>query len=199
MARSGPRPGLDAASVLRAAAELADAEGFDTLSLARLAQVLKVRTPSLYNHVAGLEGVRRGLAVMGVRALRDRIARAAIGKRGGEAVLAMAEAYRQFAKEHPGLYAASVRAPGRDESELATAAADILAYLHTVLEPFGQSDEAEVHAIRAFRSVAHGFSAIELAGGFGIPVDLDTSYRLLVQALILGLERQAGHKQNGSA
>src|SRR5262249_62364379 len=98
MARSGPRPGLDEAMVLRAAAELVDAEGWEALSLARLAETLGVRTPSLYNHVAGLEGVRHGLAVLGVSELRDRMARAAIGKSGAEALMAIAEAYRRFAK-----------------------------------------------------------------------------------------------------
>src|SRR5215470_15101957 len=114
MARRGPRPGLDEATVLRAAAELVDAEGWDALSLAKLAEALGVRTPSLYNHVAGLDGVRRGLAVLGVGELRDRMAHAAIGRSGAEALLAIADAYRRFAKEHPGLYAAGLRAPAPD-------------------------------------------------------------------------------------
>ena len=38
--RNRPRPGLDEAAVLRAAAALVDAEGFESLSLARLAETL---------------------------------------------------------------------------------------------------------------------------------------------------------------
>lgn len=189
MARKGPRPGLDAAAVLRAAAELADVEGFDALTLARLADALQIRTPSLYNHVAGLEGVRRGLAVLGVRELRDQMARAAIGKSGADALIAIAQAYRHFAKDHPGLYAASLRAPGPDEPELIAVSDDVLAIIHAVLAPFALSDVAEVHAIRAFRSLCHGFVSLELAGGFGMPIDLDESYRTLVRLLLLGLER----------
>jgi AcrR family transcriptional regulator len=173
--------------VLRAAADLVDAEGLSALSLARLADVLGVRTPSLYNHVAGLEGVRRGLAVMGVRELRDRLARAAVGKSGEEAIFAVATAYRQFAKEHPGLYAASLRAPGADETALVAASEDTLTILRAVLAPYALRDAAEVHAMRAFRSLAHGFVSLELAGGFGMPVELDQSYRALVQLLVAGL------------
>jgi AcrR family transcriptional regulator len=192
MARSGPRPSLDEDTVLRAAAKLVDSEGYETLSLARLAQVLGIRTPSLYNHVAGLEGVRRGLAVLGARELRDRLAQAAIGKSGAEAILAIAQAYRLFAREHPGLYAASLRAPGPDEPALAEADDGILDVIRAVLAPYGLRDDAEVHAIRAFRSLAHGFVSLELAGGFGMPVDLDESYAALMQMLLMGLQRQAG-------
>lgn len=191
MGRKGPRPGLDEAAVLRAAAALVDAEGLDALHLGRLADALDVRAPSLYNHVAGLEGIRRGLALMGVCELRDRLARAAIGKSGEEALYAIADAYRQLAKEHPGLYAASLRAPDADDTALTAAAADVLAIIHAVLAPYGLQHEAEVHAIRAFRSVAHGFVSLEVAGAFGMPVALDESYRVLVRLLLLGLRRQS--------
>lgn len=191
MGRKGPRPGLDEAAVLRAAAALVDAEGLDALHLGRLADALDVRAPSLYNHVAGLEGIRRGLALMGICELRDRLARAAIGKSGEEALYAIADAYRQLAKEHPGLYAASLRAPDPDDTALTAAAADVLAIIHAVLAPYGLQHEAEVHAIRAFRSVAHGFVSLEVAGAFGMPVALDESYRVLVRLLLLGLRRQS--------
>lgn len=198
MARSGPRPGLDEAAVLRAAADLVDAEGWEALSLARLAEALGVRTPSLYNHVAGLEGLRRGLALMGVRELRDRMGRAAIGKSGPDALFAIADAYRDFAKEHHGLYAASLRAPTPDDAPLIAAADDTLAIIHAVLAPYGLDEAAEIHAIRAFRSLVHGFVSLELAGGFGMPYDLEESYHTLVRLLILGLERQSRRDANPS-
>src|SRR5215472_13481724 len=59
------RAGLDTATVVRAAAELADASGLDSLTLAGLAEHLGVRVPSLYNHVEGLPGLRRSLALYG--------------------------------------------------------------------------------------------------------------------------------------
>src|SRR6185437_527132 len=45
------RAGLSTAAVVAAAAEIADAEGLDRLTLARVAAAAGVRTPSLYNHV----------------------------------------------------------------------------------------------------------------------------------------------------
>ena len=48
-------------------------------------------------------------------------------------------------------------------------------------------DEA-IHALRALRSVVHGFATLEAAGGFGIPLNLDESFRRLVELLIRGME-----------
>ncbi|MGI9061462.1 MAG: hypothetical protein ACR2H5_23115 [Ktedonobacteraceae bacterium] len=58
------RSGLDHTAVVRAAAELVDVEPADQFSLAQLAALLGVRTPSLYNHISGLAGLRRDLAVL---------------------------------------------------------------------------------------------------------------------------------------
>src|SRR2546428_295193 len=63
------RVGLDHATVVEAAAKLVDEEGLDQLSLGRLAERLGVRTPSLYNHVAGLPGLKHDLAIYCLRDL----------------------------------------------------------------------------------------------------------------------------------
>ncbi len=188
------RPGasLDQAAVVAAAARLADAEGWDGVTLAALAAHLGIRTPSLYNHVPGQEGLRRELALLGARELAARLGRAAIGKAGDEAILALAHAYRAFARERPGLYAAAQRAPAPDDRALAAASAEILAVLRAVLEPYGLRDEADLlHTVRAWRSLLHGFVSLEAAGGFGLPLDLDESFARLVRLFIAGLPRRA--------
>ena len=66
----------------------------EELSLARLAERLHVRKPSLYNQVAGLGDLRRELALLGLRELRPSLSRAAVGKAGREGLFVLAEAYR---------------------------------------------------------------------------------------------------------
>src|SRR6476659_4677446 len=104
-----PKAGLDRAAVVQVAADIADARGLEQVTLADLAARLGVRTPSLYNHVAGLPGLRRDLALLGTRELCARLSRAAIGKSGDAAVQAICQAYRAFVHERPGLYAATIR------------------------------------------------------------------------------------------
>src|SRR6266705_5230572 len=76
--RMSHRVGLDQATVVEAAAKLVDEEGIEQLTLGRLAERLGVRTPSLYNHVAGLPGLKRKLALSCLRDLLDRLLRATI-------------------------------------------------------------------------------------------------------------------------
>lgn len=185
------RAGLDDAIILRAAGEIADAEGFDQLSLARLAERLNVRSPSLYKHVAGLDDVRRGLALLGARTLAERFARAAIGKSGADGVRAVSLAYRAFAREHPGLYAAIQRAPAQGDTALIAASEEIIDILRAVLAPWRLDETRLIHAIRMIRSLTHGFVSLEAAGGFGIPVDLEQSYDYAITVFIEGLDRAA--------
>lgn len=185
-----PRVGLDRAAVVKAAAALADEEGLEGVTLAAIASRLGIRTPSLYNHVAGLEGLRRELTLFGTRELGARLERAAVGKATDEAVLALGEAYRAFVEERPGLYAATIRASRRSETEdpeLREAQRETTETVLAVLRSYGLSGDDAVHAARGLRSLVHGFTSLESAGGFGLPLDLDESFRRLLQTFVCGL------------
>ena len=190
------RAGIDNAAVLNAAAELVDSQGLEALSLTTLADRLGVRTPSLYNHIAGLPGLRRQLALLGTRDLGARLARAAIGRSEDDAVVAMARAYREYVGEHPGVYAAGVHAANPDDKELVEAQTEIVDTVARVLSAYGLSGDDAIHAIRGLRSLIHGFASLEVAGGFGIALDLDESFSRLVGGYIEGLHARraiSGH------
>lgn len=190
-----PRAGLDTTTVLEAAAALVDEQGIEHLSLAQLAERLQVRTPSLYNHIAGLEGLRRDLALLGAHELSTRLSRATIGKSADEAVLALGHAYRAFAQEHPGLYAATQRAPAVDDQEWQAASQELVEIALAVLAGYRLQDEAALHAVRGLRSLVHGFVSLEAIGGFGLALDRDESFRWLLQTFISGL--RALRERNG--
>jgi AcrR family transcriptional regulator len=181
---------LDRAAVVEAAASIADQVGFERLTLASVAGQLGVRIPSLYNHVAGLEGLKRDLALLSVQELTVRLSRAAIGKAADDAVFAIADAYRAFAKARPGLYAAHLRAPAPDHRELLDASLQLVGMVQAAIAAYGLRDDDSLHAVRGLRSIVHGFVSLELAGGFGLPLDLDESYRRLVRAFAGGLGRR---------
>jgi AcrR family transcriptional regulator len=181
------RAGLDRVAVIQAAADLADSEGWERLTLAMLAERLGIRTPSLYNHMAGLEGLRRDLAVLACRELAARLAQATIGKARDEAVLALAQAYRAFARERPGLYAAISRALDPTDQEAQAAAGAVVEIVLAVLAAYGLHGDDAIHTTRALRSALHGFVTLEASGGFGIPLDLDESFRRLVQLVLRGI------------
>jgi AcrR family transcriptional regulator len=183
------RVGLDQASVVEAAARLVDEEGIEQLSLGRLAERLGVRTPSLYNHVAGLPGLKHDLALYCLRDLLNRNTRATIGKSRTEAIVALADAYRAYARETPGRYALTLQAPDPGDRELEAMAQQIVDVVIAVLAPYRLSEEEAIHAIRSLRSIVHGFISLEMAGGFVMPVDLDASFHWLINLFIAGLSQ----------
>lgn len=182
-----PPRGLTRDGVVAAAVALADRDGLDAVTMAAVAAEVGVRTPSLYNHVEGLPGLQRDLAVRGVRELGDRLRRATVGVAGGPAVHALADAYRAFALAHPGLYAATVRAPAPDDDELRALSGEVVEVVGRVLLAFGLRGDEAIHATRWLRATLHGFVLIERAGGFGLGVDVEESHRWAVDGLVRGM------------
>ena len=181
------RVGIDKDAVIRAAVKIADEHGWDALTLARVAKKLRIRSPSLYNHVGGLEGLRRELKLLALRDLNTALSRATIGKSRDDAVRGLAAAYRAYVKRHPGTYAATMVAAPKNDPALEAAAGHIVETILSVLSGYGLDRREGLHAIRALRSTVHGFAALEVAGGFGIPLDVDKSFEWLVSALLAGL------------
>jgi AcrR family transcriptional regulator len=184
------RAGLDSDRVVRAAADLADAEGLDRLTLAALAQRLGVRSPSLYAHVGGLADLRLRLAIDACHGLRDALAAAALGRSGGDALRSVADAYRAWARAHPGRYA-TIAHGFADDPEATAAAEGVVEILFAVMRGYGLEGEDAVHAVRAVRSAVHGFIALEERGGFQIPVDLGESWERMIAMLDRGLRDPA--------
>ena len=186
------RTRLTKAAVVQAAADLLNREGKDALTLNRLAEILEIRTPSLYNHVDGMPGLQRELAVMNARLLADRMNEAALGKSGVALFISVAQALRDHVKEYPGLYLSTLRASGnqpvRDENLMREEERALKIGL-AVVAALGLQGQDAIHALRGFRSMVHGFATLEVAGGFGLPQDCDESFRRMVEAFVTGLQQ----------
>jgi AcrR family transcriptional regulator len=181
-----PRQGLDAEQVLQAAVSLAD-HGLERVTFARLAEVLGVRPPSLYNHVNGRPALLRLITLRGLHELTDAIAAAAAGLSGEDALRATAHAYRAYAHAHPGSYDATLAAPHEPDPELHAAAERLLTLLSAILRGWKLEGDRAIDAIRAVRSALHGFVSLERSGGFAMARDRDASFDRLVAMLAAGL------------
>ncbi len=190
----GRSAGLTPERVVAVAAELADQHGLASLTLAQVAARLGVKLPSLYNHVDGLPGLQRAITALALAELRAALAEATIGRARDDAVLALAGAYRAYVLAHPGRYAAIVRAPTPTDAELLRLSQSLIEVVVAVLAPYGLSDDDAIHAVRGLRSLAHGFASIEAAGGFGMALDRDESFRRLVSAYLTGLRQIEGNE-----
>ncbi|WP_066073293.1 TetR/AcrR family transcriptional regulator [Neobacillus soli] len=184
-----PRPkfALDITTIIEAAGEIADQYGMQEVTLANLAKKLGIRPPSLYNHFDGLTGLRKKLAIYGIDKLYRRMADAAIGVSGTNAVIAVSQAYVNFARFHPGIYEATLLAPDPEDVEVQEAGAKIVDLTVRILQAYQLEGDHALHAVRGLRSILHGFSSLEQKGGFKMALDLDESLVIIIQAFLAGI------------
>ncbi|RLV01404.1 TetR family transcriptional regulator [Streptomyces griseocarneus] len=162
------RAGLSAERVTIAGAELADEVGLDQVTMAQVARRLGVKDASLYAHVRGLEDLRGRIALLAADEKTIRIAETTAGRAGKDALVAYANAWREYAHRHPGRYAAT-QASIRIDPELAARAPGprrAVELTYGMLRGYGLAEPDLTDAVRLLRSTFHGFVALEAAGGF---------------------------------
>jgi AcrR family transcriptional regulator len=186
-----PRAGVTSDRVIEQAELLADEVGLADVTLAQIAARLDVKVPSLYKHVAGLDAVLRLVEARAKADLGQTLGRAAVGVAGDAAVDALAHAYRDWARRHPGRYPATLRAPDPDDAAAMAASAAAVQVVYDTLAGYGLTGDDAIDATRAFRAALHGFVALEAAGGFGLPRDVDRSFGRMVDALKTALKNWA--------
>lgn len=192
----GRKAGITTTDVTREAAAIADRDGLAAATLTAVADRLSIRTPSLYNHVDGLAGLRRLLALHAATSLAEAFDAAADGRAGADRLRAIAVAYRTFALRHPGLYEALLPAPrpGEDDELYEAMAAPAMVVADALVE-LGAPPHVAVHLTRVLRSMLHGFVHLEAHGGFGMPLDIDASFDL---ALDLAVDASAAARRRAS-
>ncbi|MBA0053240.1 TetR/AcrR family transcriptional regulator [Streptomyces sp. AJS327] len=177
------RVGLSTERLVAAGAELADEVGFDGVTVSVLARRFGVRAASLYSHVRNSEDLRTRIALRALEELADRGASALAGRAGKDALAALANVYRDYAREHPGRYAAAqlrldpataAASAGPRNAELARA----------VLRGYELAEPDRTHAVRLLGSVFHGYVSLELGGGFSHSApDSEETWTRIVDAL----------------
>ncbi|GAA5227034.1 TetR/AcrR family transcriptional regulator [Paeniglutamicibacter antarcticus] len=186
-----PRAGLDRTAVIARAALILDERTSEGLNLAVLAQSLGVKPPSLYKHIEGMPGLRRGIMLLAKQDLARVLRHAAIGRSRDTAIGALALAYRRWALEHPGQYPMTMQAPVSGDDEDARESSAIADVVFDVLTGYGLGEDDAVDATRFLRSSLHGFVDLETSGAFELPVDLERSFAKLTQSIVISLANWA--------
>jgi AcrR family transcriptional regulator len=194
----GRKAGIELDDVVDAAMAIADDRGLESTTLTDVARRLGIKTPSLYNHVDGAEGLRRQLAMRGARILHERFQEAIGDRKGADALRMVACVNRDFAIAHPGLYESFLPAPRQEtDPELYDAMAAPVLAIADVLFDMGLPQTEAIHLIRALRATLHGFIDLASKDGFGMPVAIDESFDTAVELMIAGIETAAREGQKG--
>jgi len=166
--------------VVAAGRQLLEEEGLEALTMRRLAERVGIRAPSLYKHLPDKAALEAAIIATGFEEAAAAFEQAVDsagegrGEGSGDALVALAAAYRRFALEHPHLYRLMNNGPlprahlppgleGRTAAPLLRVAAS----------------EARARAVWAF---AHGMVMLELDQRFPPDADLDAAWRAGIAA-----------------
>lgn len=159
------RAGLTADRLTEVGAELADEVGLDRLTVSAVARRVGVQAASLYAHISGTDDLRARVALLALEELADLVSEALAGRAGTDALVAFADAYRDYARAHPGRWAA-MRTPLDPATAARSAGPRHAAMTHAILRGYDVSGEDQTHAVRFIGSVLRGFVDLEAAGSF---------------------------------
>jgi AcrR family transcriptional regulator len=159
------RAGLTTQRISVAGAELADEVGLDQVTVSEVARRFGVKAPSLYSHVQSSKDLRTQIALIALQDMADRAAAALAGRAGRDALTALGDVYRDYAREHPGRYDAA-RLRLDTETAAASAGPQHSAMMRAVLRGYDLTETDQTHAVRLLGSVFHGYISLERGGGF---------------------------------
>lgn len=192
------RAGLTAERLTLAGAELADEAGFDKVTVAALARHFGVKDASLYSHLRNSHDLKVRIALLALGELADRVAAALAGRAGKDALAAFANAYRDYAREHPGRYAAA-QLRLDPETAAAGAGARHARMTRAILRGYDLTEPDQTHAVRLLGSTFHGYVTLEMSGGFSHSApDSQETWTWVVDALDTLLRNWSAPAQNPS-
>lgn len=192
-----PRQGLSKEKIVRAAATLIERSGTGEFSMHALAESLHIRTASLYNHVESMEDLMVAICAYALEMQRDAEMNAICGKSHHNAIFALADAYRAFAKEHKELYRLIINTAAFSGERLREISQCIVEPFMTILAHTALNDEEKCHWQRVFRGILHGFVSQEQAGFFShLPVNAEESFQTAIRCYTDGLAQAEKRKRN---
>lgn len=162
--------------IIEVAILILDERGIDGVSLKEVAEVLSIKTPSLYNHIKNREDLLALAAYFSLKNFYQTLLVASVGVEKREALLAMAGAYRQFAVDYPGQYELIQKQIYWENTEAEVISNQVIALLQKILASFDLPKGEQIHFIRLVRSYLHGFSSLTGKKSFQLHQDIEESF-----------------------
>lgn len=176
-------------AIVVAARRILESGGLDSVTMRSVAEAVGVRGPSLYKRLPDRAALIRAIAASVVDDLSMTMSRATETGDPRADLRAAAADYRAFVRANPNGYRllfTDLTDADPDASSLAALGAPIVDAMTRVVGP---SDALE--AARTFVAWAHGFTSMELAGGFRLGGDLDTAYAFGIESILAGVSAPA--------
>jgi len=163
------------AQIVAAGRGILEAEGFDGLTMQRVAAAVGVRAPSLYKRVDGRGELVRLIAADAAADLSRTLEAAATTGDPQQDLVRIATAFRAFARAHPEAYALLFRPLPDGWSPDVTVDSPGFATLFRTIEAIS-GPERRLEAARTVVAWANGFVGMELSGAFHLGGDVDHAF-----------------------
>jgi AcrR family transcriptional regulator len=170
--------------IVAAARVIAEREGWDAVTIRRLAEEIEYSQPVLYSHFENRDAIVTAVAVEGFRDITAALRKAASGSTGRNALKNVAMAYLAFALSRPALYEAMFVLPTNLRFAEAGTRPELQAgfeALAAVVTPFCV-DAALV--TETFWAAHHGLAELERSGRVR-PKARDERIALVVRAIVV--------------
>ena len=182
------RAGLDKNVVVEKAAQLSNELGIDNVQLKTLAESLNIQSPSLYNHIKGLDDLHHELMLYGWRNMEERMVRASDGVSGYTAWEAICRAFYEYATNNPGVFSAMLWYNKYQNDETQNVTKNLFSICFKITESLGISEENCNHLIRTFRAFLEGYVLLVNNNAFGHSLPVKKSFDISLKVLILGMK-----------
>jgi AcrR family transcriptional regulator len=183
--------------IVAAARVIAEREGWDAVTIRRLADEIEYSQPVLYSHFENRDAIVAAVAVEGFQEITVALREAASGSTGRNALKNVAMAYLAFALRHPALYEAMFVLPTDLRFAEAGTRPELRAgfeALAAVVTPFCV-DVAVV--TETFWAALHGLAELERSGRIR-PSARDERITLVVRAIVVSRKSPPGRRSSRS-
>lgn len=188
------RAGLDKNTIVEKAAQLANQIGLENIQLKTLAESLNIQSPSLYNHIKGLDDLHHELMLYGWRKMEEKMLEvsAEVGDNGYVAWEEICRAFYSYATKNPGVFSAMLWYNKYHDNETKEVTERLFSRCFQIASALGISEDNCNHLIRTFRAFLEGYCLLVNNGSFGHEFSVEDSFNLSLQVLIAGMKELEG-------
>ncbi len=182
-----PRAGLTREKVIEAAARLANENGLGYVTISTLAAHLKIKKPSLYNHIESQDDILRSIMVYGWTHGIEPIAARIQAQDAHVALKEYARFFYKYALENPGIFEAMLWYNKYQSEELVQATEKLYEFFFAQTDKLKISRENANHLLRTYRAFLEGFALLVIHKSFGNPISIEESFELSLDVLVKGM------------
>ncbi len=174
--------------ILETAMGIANEEGWDSLSVKKIADQLSVTSAALYKHFESFEDLKIHLSLICFQEISEMLEEVIQVRANSSAQLEyLALLLRKFALKKPGLFQASMFRGEKEPKELTTLRTRSQKLLRDLFRDYAIPEDKLLSVSRSFRALIFGILSLEIRRSFGLPEKPEESFKEAVSIFLAGL------------